>query len=234
MPRTKKAATATALAAAAFTLADVRYDADTHTSWLPDGRQVPHVTSVLAGVGITDYEAVAAAGPRQAENIEYARERGKAVHADCHSYDDNDLDLDRVDPVLVPWVEAWIQARHDLGLFPIRRERRLFHPQYFYTGIEDGVFGRTGYGNIRILGDIKTGDPTDAGAHLQLAAYQKADELATGEKIDERWAIWLQPGARVPYRIVNYTARTDAWQDFQKWLACLTVYREQPKRRVKA
>ncbi len=217
-----------------LTADDVRYDDLTHTSWLPDGREVPHVTAVLQACGITaDFEGMARFGKKMVDAIQAARDFGRVVHDYCHAYDDNDLDLSQTDERVMPSVEAWAQCRKDLGLVPVRRERRLFHPLHVYTGIEDGVFEAPVDNRIiRVLGDIKTGDPTDAGAHLQTAAYQAADEFTTGEKIDERWAIWLTPWNKVPYRIVNYTARPGAYQDYQKFLACLTVYREQPQRRI--
>ncbi len=52
--------------------------------------------------------------------------------------------------------------------------------------------------------------------------------------IDERWAVQLTPKLRVPYRIKNYTAMSDAHAHFGKFMACLTVYHEQPARRRKA
>jgi len=115
--------------------------------------------------------------------------------------------------------------------FQASRERRLFHPLYVYAGIADGVFS---CGGKIVLADIKTGDPDSAAAHLQTAAYEAPWNLAHPElRVDERWAIQLTPGRRTPYRVLNYTAREDAWMDFPKWSACLSVYNEQPPRRKK-
>ena len=220
------------VASRVYTVDDICYDPVAHRSYAPDGREVPHVTGVLGAVGIaTDFEALAKKlGAKMAADVEYARALGTAVHADCHAYDDDDLDVTRLDATK-PYVEAWALCRADLGLTPIKRERRLFHPTQFYTGIEDGLF-RTPDNRV-VLGDIKIGDPEDSAAHLQTAAYEGA-EKATDDAIviNERWAIHLDPALRIPYRIVNFTAnRHDAWQDWGKWLSCLTVYREQPAQR---
>ena len=209
-----------------MTAADLIYDAETHTSRTPDGRNVPHVTAVLRAVGLsTDFDELGSVHPRVAENVRHATARGTAVHADCHAYDDNDLDWDLVDPRVRPFVEAWADARERLRLVPLDRERRLYHEKYDYVGIMDGVFS---VGFDRVLVDIKTGDPNDAAAHIQTAAYVAAWELATDVRITKRWAIWLKPGLRVPYRVFDYSAQ---YLDLQKWLACLTVYNEQPTRR---
>lgn len=211
---------------------DVRYDPETHTSSLPDGTDVPHVTAILAAVGVsTDFERLSETSPRIAQHVARGRLRGTAVHEACHYYDDNDLDLPSLDPQLVPWLGAWVRVRREKRLHPVRRERHLFHDLHQYAGIEDGVFL---CGDLRVLVDIKTGDPEDAAAHLQTAAYAEADErMHPGERIDQRWAVWLRPTRRTPYTIINYTARRDALMDFSRFLACLTVYYQQPARRAR-
>lgn len=218
-----------------FTVADVRYDPELHTSTLPDGQKVPHVTEVLSEVGVsTDFEELAALSAYMGEKIEVARARGTAVHADCHALDDDDLLWDTVHPQVRPFVESWDQCREDMCLVPIAhaRERRVYHPLFNYTGILDGVFMRR---DKRILLDLKTGDPESAATHLQTVAYEAAwVAMFPHLPIDERWAVQLVPKLKVPYRIKNYTARPEAHTDFGKFMACLTVYHEQPARRERA
>lgn len=215
----------------------LRYDPSEHRSWLADGTEVPHVTAVLAAVGVTtDFEALANQGGHIARAIEAARALGTAVHADCHSYDDNDLDWTTVDPRVLPYVEAWAQCRSSMSLTPVvdARERRVYYPTYNYTGIFDGIFV---VGDVvadrRVMIDIKTGDPESSACHLQTAAYVAAFEAEHNDpvKIRERWAVWLQPDRSCPYTITNYSARPDAYLDFGRFAACLTVYAEQPARR---
>ena len=218
-----------------LTAQELRFDPETHRSWRPDGVEVPHVTTVLSAVGVgLDFDALACGSARIRAALELAADRGTAVHADCHAYDDNDLDWDTVDVRVLPYVEAWAQCREVMGLSPIARERRLYHPLWNYTGIMDGVFVRqTRDGAKNILADIKTGDPDAAAAHIQTAAYEAAWLSEDPDRtIHERWAVWLQPERRSsPFTIINYTQRPDAYLDFHKFQACLTVYAEQHGRR---
>jgi hypothetical protein len=70
---------------------------------------------------------------------------------------------------------------------PLARERRVFHPGDFYCGTLDGVFARPS--GLVVLIDIKLGDPFDAAAHLQTAAYQAAFAIDHPDiAIHERWA----------------------------------------------
>jgi hypothetical protein len=219
-----------------LTVDDVVYDAETHTSRLTDGREVPHVTAVLAAVGVaTDFEELMRDRPYMRRRVELAGARGTAVHADCHAYDDDDLAWETVSPEVLPFVEAWAQARANLHLRPLARERRVFHPTLCYTGIKDGLFEVTGgeWAGAVVLGDIKTGDPESSACQYQTAAYAEAELVAkVVDRIDRRWAIWLQPERRVPYTVVDYTSHVEAPTDFLRFAAFLTTYRSQAGRRA--
>lgn len=206
------------------------FDATAHEYRTADGRVVPSVTQVLHAVGIaTDFEAIAARSSRLAEAIEFRRALGTAAHADCHAFDDDDLDWAAVDERVAPYVGAWVTFRQNSGLMPVARERRVFHPTLFYAGTLDGVFLRPN--GARVLVDIKLGDPKDAGAAYQTAAYEAAYLLEHPEQpIAERWAVQLIPGRTIPYAITNYSARYDAWRDFQVFQAAVTVYAAQAAR----
>lgn len=220
-----------------LTAADLRFDPVAHRTTTPDGADVPHVTTVLGATGLaTDFEALAAISATLADDVAWARARGTAVHADCHAYDDGELDVAAMHADVAPYVQAWATARRNLRLVPVSRERFLYNPIHRYAGITDGVFEQDNAPSLRrprILVDLKTGDPNDGAAHLQTAAYEQAYAFCGGGTIDERWAIWLQPDARVPYRVVNYSA-PERWQaayDFQVFLSALCVYNNQPGRR---
>jgi len=216
-----------------MTAADLIFDPMTHTSKTPDGRDVPHVTHILKAVGVAlDFDGLRQdLGPRVAERIDFRRELGTVVHTDLHSFDDRDLVVATVDDRVKPYIEAWGVFRQQLKLTPIVRERRVLNLTYNYTGILDGIFHQNGTGK-RILIDVKIGDPAAAGAHLQTAAYEAAYLAEHPDfTIDQRWAVRLCPELAIPYRITNYSDRRDAWRDFQKFQACLTVYAEQFVRR---
>lgn len=220
-----------------LTIEQLVYDVERHATTAPDGRDVPHVTAVLGATGISvDFSALAAENQRIAAHVANATLRGRAVHMDCHAYDDDDLVWASLDSRVKPYVEAWADAREKIGLVPLThaRERRIFDPHTFYTGILDGVFERRDrFKRLRrVLVDIKTGDPDDAAAHVQTAAYERPWNDAHPElSIDERWAIQLLPGRRVPYKVFDYSSRPLAHQDYGLWQAALCVYNNQADRR---
>lgn len=219
---------------AVLTAADLSFNAVRHEYRVPDGRLVPSVTRVLSAVGVsTDFEALRGMSIIKAAAIDHKRLVGQACHADCHAYDDHDLDWETVHPDVLPYVRAWATFRSNLGLKPLTRERIVFHHGLYYCGMLDGIF-ETPAARV-VLADIKTGDPDDAAAHLQTSAYEHAylAEHPT-EVIHERWSVQLIPELQVPYRVHNYSARSDAWNDFRTFQACLTVYFEQPAQRKRS
>jgi hypothetical protein len=175
---------------------------------------------VLKAVGVSADFAKVPEG-----TLEFRRQLGTAVHIDAHAYDDNDLDWATVDDRVKPYIEAWAEFRLAKNLEPTQRERRVYHRIFGYCGTLDGIFA---YDGASILIDIKTGDPEDAAAQFQTAAYEAAYRLDfPQDRIDERWSVQLCPELRVPYRITPYTD----FRDFQKFQAFLTTYHEQPARR---
>ncbi len=216
-----------AAAAAAVTGSSLIFHAEDHSYWTAPGRnggqRIPSVTQILKAVGVSeDFDAIEAMRPGV---IGFRRDLGTAVHVDAHAFDDDDLDVATVDPRVRPYLEAWIHWRGNFGAVPLQRERRVYHPVYRYCGTLDGIFDVDGR---RVLIDIKIGDPTDAGAQFQTAAYQAAFEAEhPGEGIDARWSIQLTPDCGIPYRVEPYTD----WTDFRKFQAFLTTYWEQAARR---
>lgn len=191
------------------------------------GARVPSVTEILRETGVsTDFRALADRNPKIAEAIRFKRELGISLHADTHAYDDNDIDLTTVDPAVMPYLQAWMTFRLNAGLDPVTREHRVFHPLYHYAGMLDGIFLRRETGK-RVLVDTKTGDPKDAGAQFQTAAYQLAYQCDDPEPVDERWSVWLQPDRAVPYTVTVY----NNGRDFADWLAIVRTYWLQAARR---
>lgn len=202
------------------------FEADRH-EYRVDGAVVPSVTQILSACGISiDFEELAGKSRRIGLAIDDKRAIGQAVHADAHAYDDNDLDWSTVDDRVRPYVEAWATFRQNSGLIPLTRERRVFEPHLRYAGTLDGVFAKAPA--VRVLADIKCGDPESAGARYQLAAYQLAHDLEhPHEPIHERWSVQLTPGRTTPYRVTRY----DDWRDFETWRAIVATYYAQAARR---
>ncbi len=209
---------------------DIRFEADVHRYTLPDGTPVPSVTDILSAVGVSmDFEAIGAMSSKLSDDIAIKRQIGTAVHLDAHAYDDDDLLWNTVDPSVEPYVRAWATFRENSGLTPMTRERRVFHPGHFYCGTLDGIFLTPK--RVRVLVDIKTGDPADSGCQFQTAAYQAAHALEhPDEPIAERWAVRLTPALSVPYRVTKY----DDWRDFGVFQAFVTTFHHQSLRRRSA
>lgn len=215
-----------------YSAADITFDAAGHTYRRADGVEVPSVTEILRATGVsTDFtELRETIGRRRAEGVDLKRDIGKALHADAHAYDDNDLDWSTVDERVKPYLEAWAVFRSNTGAEPLTRERIVYHAGLEYVGTLDGIFRLPG---VRLLGaarkvliDIKTGDPEDSGCQFQTAGYVEAYECGAMSRID-RWGVQLVPDRRVPYLIEPYTD----WRDFQKFQAFVTTYQHQAARR---
>jgi hypothetical protein len=203
----------------------ITFDPIAHRYTLPDGRVVPSVTQILAATGISaDFEAIGARSAFAREVLEAKRDLGTAVHADCHAWDDQDLDVEAVHPDVRPYLDGWIAFRANTGFTPEHRERIVYNAGLFYCGRLDAI-GRTKSGR-RILVDIATGDPEHSAKRYQTAAYQGADNVFMA--IDERWAVQLTPDNGVPYRIHVYSD----WSDFGKFSAFCTTYHHQACRRI--
>lgn len=206
---------------------DLVFEPLTHSYSLPDGRLVPSVTTIIKAVGVSaDFDEIAGFSAKLGEQIEMRRALGTAVHQDAHAFDDDDLDWSTVDPRVKPYVEAWATFRVNSGLRPVTRERMVFHPIAFYCGTLDGIFETPG--GLRVLVDLKIGDPQDAGCAYQTAAYQAAYAIEhPDEPITLRWGVQLTPDRQIPYRITPYAD----WQDYPKFQAFVTTYHEQAERR---
>ena len=131
---------------------------------------VPGVTEILEDCGISDFSMV----PRDA--LEAAQERGRLVHEITHMYDEDDLDMQSVDPSLQPYLDGWAKFRGDTGFTPELIEERVYNESYRYAGTLDRV-GTMGTGRRTVV-DIKTGIYLPA-VRLQLTGYSYClDELA--------------------------------------------------------
>jgi PD-(D/E)XK nuclease superfamily protein len=77
-----------------------------------EGVGLPSVTQVLQAVGIIDFSGI----PQPI--LLAARDRGSAVHAAAHYYNENDLDVEAFAaefPGYWPYLEAWITFRRESG-----------------------------------------------------------------------------------------------------------------------
>jgi hypothetical protein len=97
---------------------------------------------------------------------EYSRTRGTYVHKAIHLYDTGDLDEDALDPVIVPYLDAWKRFLKESKFEVIESETRLYNDQF--TGMPDKVGLLNGYATIL---DNKSGN-IEPWVALQLAGYE--------------------------------------------------------------
>src|SRR2546430_413548 len=83
-----------------------------------DGRSIPSVTQVLSLSGISDVSRI------PPHILERAAAIGTAVHVACELLDQDDLDLDSVDPLLAGYVLAYQKFRAESGFAPELIEHR--------------------------------------------------------------------------------------------------------------
>lgn len=188
---------------------DFRYEGKTHSYYLK-GLRIPGVTQVM--VGINDFLGVGE------EIMAAAQARGTFVHTATALFDQNRLTLDEMeaDPVLEPYVWAWVKFREDTKFIPEAIEVQVYSTRHRYAGTIDRVGLLRG---VRAIVDIKTSAALNPVTALQLAAYQTAyNEQHLSDKAKERWAVQL--GADGKYKIHQYKDPAD-WSTF---LSALTLY----------
>ena len=140
---------------------------------------------------------------------EYGRDRGTYVHKARHLYDMDELDEGSLDPVLVPYLEAWKKFRKDSGFVPIDSEIRLYSEIYQFTGKPDATGLLNG---LPAIVDCKSGT-IEPWVALQLAGY----EILKGSR-HHRIAVRLKPDGQ--YSVKEFKDR----QDRQIFLAALACY----------
>ena len=180
------------------------------------GERVPSVTQVLDVIDETWRVDLLV--------LRAAAERGVAVHRATELDDMGDLDIDDLDPVLLPYLQAWRRFRSDMGFTVLHSESRVWHDGMRYAGTLDrvGTFGNLAASTKRRparmlhLLDIKSGTVWPSHGP-QTAAYAEAFQRLTGEKIADRWCVYLRPDGQ--YRL----ERQEHPGDWATFIACLSI-----------
>ncbi|HEY4037789.1 MAG TPA: hypothetical protein VGM15_03125 [Burkholderiaceae bacterium] len=145
-------------------MTELTFDAEKHEYRL--GPVIlPSVTQILAPLyrwaGIPD--AV----------LEYARERGSAVHRACELDDRGILDPRSVDPIVRPYLEAWRAFRHYSGFHAEEIEQPRYSERMGFAGTPDRVGRLTRLRDEpRAVLDIKTSATVGPVHGLQTAGYR--------------------------------------------------------------
>jgi len=189
----------------------LQFDEATHRYTL-NGVELPSVTKILDDV-LQEYASI------DAETMRVARERGTAVHKACELHDKDSLDYDSLDPVVLPYMEAYIKFLNDTGFDPQIIEQPV-HSRFRYAGTLDRI-GSAKHSKNRWQIDIKTPKSISTSVGPQTAAYdQAARECGWIEKKEkvERYALQLRDNGT--YRMVPCQSPID----FNVFLSALTIY----------
>jgi len=132
-----------------------------------------------------------------------AAERGTAIHLATQYHDEGTLDESTLDPLIVPYLEAWRKFKSEMSVKIVsieRRAARIGHPSFA------GTIDRVGkIGSRTWILDIKSGVETDADP-LQLAGYSI---LAPNCKLAN---VYLSDSGT--YRFVKRESKVDDQHDF--------------------
>lgn len=203
-------------ALAPFRQAGVTFDPIEHRYHF-DGEPVLNVTSILREHKISaDWSKVPAI------TLVEKREIGRAAHIAAHYFDEGDLAPGSVAPEVCPYLDAWRRFVEEQAFQPFLLETPLVHPLMRYAGTVDrfGIVQRLHPSGRPSVVDIKTGDPDDAGAGPQTAAYEQLIRAVfepdmfgpdvPADLWDEAWTRYsVQLLASGKYKLCTYTQHRD-------------------------
>lgn len=193
----------------------LHFDEGTQTYTLqPSGIILPRVSSILAP--IVDLSAI----PK--DTLDFARDRGKAVHRGCELLDLGTLDEDDLDEQLVPYIAAYAKFKDDWQPVWTAIEESGYHKTLLYAGTPD----RRGWTTRRlvkgrivdtgkpytILPDLKATYELNPAVQVQLSGYD-----LMGDKVaDELWSVRLKKDGTYE-RTVHKPAHST-------FLSCLNIF----------
>ena len=180
-----------------------------------NGCVVPSITQVLRSVLGDPFLHVHPAA------LEYARQRGTAVHKACELDDAGQLDERSVAPEIAGYVRAWREFRRAFPFKVIASERPLYSSANGYAGTPDRIVAAFGF---RAVVEIKTGLPgifadLQTAAQAILAQENYSGSIEFGVPPLRRFVMHIKANG-TPH-LDECTSQSD-WRDF---LSALNVYR---------
>lgn len=176
-----------------------------------NGERVPSVTQLLEP--LINYEGVPTGV------LEYAANRGTAVHLATEFWDDGDLDEESIDPEILPYVQAWQRFRDESGFVVWRSEVRVYSQRHKFAGTFDclGVLN----GRLAIV-EKKTTALLAPATAVQVSAYFRAynEDKPRDEQAKRCYSVHLRRDG---------TYRLDEWDAETHWGMFLALrYPEHP------
>ena len=169
----------------------MKFDPDNHV-YTHKGQRLLSVTEILKGAGLADHLA-----------DPYYLDRGTKIHKACQFFDEGTLDFEALDPLILPYVEAWRDFKAVSRIKITAIEKMVRHKELGYAGRADR-FGKLN--NLKAVIDIKTGQIPEF-AKFQPAAYAHA----TGGPM---WRIGVRLKADGRYSITPFS-----WSNYESDLA---------------
>ena len=177
----------------------LRFDPAEHRYWLGE-RELPSVTRIIAP--LVSFDGI----PESV--LTFAAERGRAVHRATELWDDDDLDIESLDPALLGYLTAWQRFRRETGAVILQSERPRGSAALGFAGTPDRVAQLPTLGDRVWLLDIKTALTLHDWMGVQLAGYKLLVEGAGGTTVDAVGVVQLR--ANGTYVLMEYGAPDDA------------------------
>lgn len=175
------------------------FDAATHT-YTYGARVLPSITQVLHATNILRVDPAI-----PAHRLEFARERGAAVHLAIRFANEGRLDAASLSALIEPYLFAWeaFCAKHAGAFDPLVVEEPLADPVLGFAGTPDAI------GLLRdvlAVVEVKTGAEMPAGTAIQTAA-QRWLAAQNGHPVVRRYGVQLRPDGT--YRLHEYRDPAD-------------------------
>ena len=189
-------------------MADFRFVESDHSYWLGE-RRLPSVTGILKDAGLLNYHG----------SSTYHMDRGSMVHKATEMIDRGTLDWSSLDPVLMPYCEAYAKFCSSVNMDTLLlSEKPMYHPQHLYAGTPDRIVKMNGFTSLI---DIKSG-ATHPATTLQVGGYW---DLVTAQEdlvihISKAFVLYLRDDGT--YRLNEVT---DLRRNLQIFLAALSIVR---------
>ena len=178
------------------------------------GKILPSVTQIIKLIS-PKFEGIPEAV------LEYASQRGRAVHKACEIFNNGQEFSEPLDDVIVPYLDAWKRFIDEKHVRIISSEQHMYHPTMHYAGRFDCI-GLIDDEEWTL--DIKAIAKLHAAIGVQLAGYNglrnaHAGKIHCNTHCDfPRAAVQLKPDGT--YKFEQYNNRSD----FAVFVSCMTVH----------
>lgn len=174
------------------------FDSGTHT-YSVNGIIWPSPTSLFKEFGLINEQNF----------TQFHADKGRAAHLCCYLDDLNDLDIESVDAMLLPHLQAYRKFKQEAGFVPISElsEKPIVSRAFFFGTTPDMVGN---IGNLRVLVELKTGSNFPWTTRIQ-TAFQEIALKEAGYPIFRRIGVHLKTNGNYSSKeFSDYHDREDA------------------------